>query len=80
MQSGKKWLTGDHIQGTNQKGFILSFLVEINNSFEQRSKYTTGLITYDLPDSLASLKKSEMCNLNTNVIFYDFWFYIKVMK
>ena len=64
------WLTGDHIQDTNQEGFILSFLVEIKNSFEQRSKYTTWLIIHDLPDSLDLLKKSEMCNLNTNMIFY----------
>ena len=59
---------------------MLSFLVEIKNSFEERSKYTTWLIIYDLPDSLASSKRSEMCYLNTNVIFYDFWFYIKAIK
>ena len=64
------WLTGDHIQDTNHEGFILSFLVEIKNRFEQRSKYTAWLIIHDFPDSLDLLKKSEMCNLNTSLIFY----------
>ena len=35
-----------------------------------RPKYTIWLIKYDLSDSLAALKKSEMYNVNTNVIFY----------
>ena len=39
------------------------------------------LIIYELSDYLPVLKKSEMYNVNTNVIFYMiFWFYIKAIK
>ena len=42
-----------------------------NNSIADfRPKYTTALIIYDLSNSLAILKKSEMYNVNANKIFH----------
>ena len=45
--------------------------VHQNNSIADfRPKYTTALIIYDLSNSLAILKKSEMYNVNANKIFH----------
>ena len=44
--------------------------VRKNKKYTLRPKCTTWLIIYNLSDSLALLKKSEIYNVDTDAIFY----------